>query len=106
MIAVLPIKLDDEKAERARRNHHDALLELQRVVISRENIKTVTFPEGQDVKVAHKLGRAPIMIIPGTVRGAVACGRIDEVLTEDRSKLIILRATGFGADITAEVLVI
>lgn len=106
MISVLSIKLDDENAERARRNHHDALLELQRIVISRENIRTVTLPEGQSVKVQHKLGRAPIMVIPGTVRGAVACGRIDEVLTEDRSKQIILRAIGYGADITAEVLVI
>jgi predicted phosphohydrolase len=106
MISLLPIKLDDDKAERSRRNHHDALLELQRITISRDNIRTVTLVEGADTKVAHKLGKAPTMVIYSPIRGAVAAGRIDEVLTDDRSKQIVLRAIGFGADVTLEVLVI
>lgn len=106
MISVLPVKLDDSKAEQVRRNHHDALLELQRVAISRDNIVTVTLREGQETKVPHRLGRSPTMVIYSPIRGAVATGRIDDVRREDRSKALTLTAIGWGADITLEVLVI
>jgi hypothetical protein len=104
VISLLPIKLDDDKAERVRRNHHDAIKEQQRIVVSSDNVVTATLREGQETSVPHKLGRAPVAFFYSPIRGAVAAGRIDEVPISDQSKHIVLRAIGFGADITLKVL--
>lgn len=103
MVKPLPLKLDDEKAERVRRSHEAALLELQARPASGERIVTVSLADGKATPVAHGLGRAPIMVTPSIVRGAASAGYIVETRDGDRTKAVTLTANGYGATVTLEV---
>jgi hypothetical protein len=105
VIQLLTIKLDDEKAERVRRNTQEALAELQRTPAARAGIvRDVTLADGIATPVPHGLGR-PAFATPSPPRGAVSTGRIEEVRdgTHDRTKYVVLKATGWGATITLDV---
>jgi hypothetical protein len=99
-------QLADPLTEEVRRTHAQAIDALQRDLNERAAvvIENVSLPNATDVTIAHKLGRAPRFIAVSVVRGAAAAGYINEIRgSTDRSKLIVLRATGFGATITADV---
>lgn len=109
MISLLPVKLADELAERVRRNHHDAIVELQRLPLAIAKVLAdKELADGNVTLVAHGLGRVPSFILCSPPRGAVAAGRIDESRdgTFDRTKYIGLRAVGYGASIKVDVLVL
>lgn len=105
MIALLPIKLDDEKAERVRRNTQDAIAELQRLRAAFTTLaKNVVLADGVATPVPHRLGR-PAFAVCSPPRGAVSTGRIEEVRdgNHDRDMYVVLKASDWGASITVDV---
>lgn len=105
----IDIVLDDQNAERVRRNHEERLKQLAgRPAFVLTPIGEVTLPDGTEVIVQHKLGRAPVQVIIGPTRGAVTPGRIEEVRSSsrDRTKVIILRADDMGATVKVDVTVL
>lgn len=99
------IKLADVDAERVRRDHADAIRELQRAlpVI----VKNVVLADSTATHVPNPLGRVPQAVTQSIVRGAIAtAGRISETTDGvDRTRTLVLTATGWGATITIDVLV-
>jgi hypothetical protein len=110
MKAGLPIVLDDEKAERANRNHRERIDELQSLPATGLRVLAgVELADGVATPIAHKLGRAPAWLGVSLVRGAVSTGRIDDTSREggnDRAKFAVLTANGWGATITVDLLVL
>lgn len=101
-------KLDDPQADRTRRQHELAITELQkRPGVGMEIVAGVTLADGIATPVAHKLGHVPSFVAPSAPRGPVSAGYIEEVRssTYDRSKVVLLKATGYGATITVDVMV-
>lgn len=106
MISLLPITLVDNTNERVRRNHAEAIVELQKGPCASTRILTdVELQDGVTTKIPHTLGRKPLMTIVSPARGAVSSGRIEEVRdgSYDRGQYIALKATGWGATITVDI---
>lgn len=107
MKSLQTIKLADENAERVRRNHAEAIVELQQSPLAGARVLTVVLADGQAVPVSHRLGRAPLAVIPSAVRGAVTTGRIEEIRGGTRrDQTITLKASDWGGTIECEVLVL
>jgi hypothetical protein len=109
VVKLLDIELEDERAERARRSHASAITELQTGPLAGAKvIAGISLPDGELRTVAHKLGRAPRWVGVSVVRGASTAG----VITETRggqynaSQLLALTASGYGATITVDLLVL
>lgn len=103
------IKLDDDAAERVRRSHAQAISNLQTMPsASMVVIPNVSLADTVATPVAHTLGRAPTFVRESTPRGAVSAGRIDEIRDNsvDRTRFVLLKATGFGATITVDIQVL
>src|SRR5882762_9099909 len=102
--------LDDNLAERARRNHEDAIAELQTAAQGIPSvIATVQLADATITTIAHGLGRAPRWIGVSVQRGGTTTGRITDLSRNgdyDRSKLIALRADGYTATITVDLAVL
>ena len=98
---------DDPATEQIRREHHDKIVELQQQPAAGIGIVAgVTLVDTVTTAVPHKLGRVPIFVVPSIVRGATATGRIVESRSAatDRTKYVLLTATGHGATITLDLL--
>ena len=106
MVNVLDLKLGDDDAERVRRSHSEAIKEGQRSLP--RVIANVTLANGAATTVAHGAGKPPRAIIPSAIRGAVSAGFIVETRPSgvDRSKTVVLQASGYGATITIDLVVI
>lgn len=104
-IQPLDIRLDDEKAERARRNLDDRVKQLA-IRGALVPLGEVSLADGVTLQLAHRLGRVPTMVVLSPPRGAVTSGRIEEIRTGDRSKSLRLKATGWGATIQVDVAVL
>lgn len=101
-------ELGDIAAERARRQHDAAITELQkRPAYGLHVLPAIQLADGIATPVAHKLGRAPAFVQTSCPRGPSSSGRIEEVRSTvyDRSKVVVLKATGWGATITVDVMV-
>lgn len=107
MIALLAAVLPDELLERVRSNIVGAIAELQRIRIVRAAVlEDVELADGVEMQVSHTLGRRALVFV-SAVRGATTTGRIDEIRDEvDRTKFVKLKASGFGATITVDLLVV
>jgi hypothetical protein len=101
---ILGITLAEETAERVRRSHHEAIRELQQAPMAGARVvKNITLVDGIETSVAHGLGREPTMFYLSPPRGPSSTGRIEEVRgTQDRSKLVVIKASGMGATITVD----
>lgn len=99
------IKLADVDAERVRRDHADAIKEQQALwpVI----VKNVVLVDSVATHVPNPLGRVPRAVTTSIVRGAIAtAGRISETTDGvDRTRTLVITATGWGATITVDLLV-
>lgn len=105
MITLLAIRLVDEALERVRRNHHDAISELQRTKgVQARYVLDVELEDGIATPVFHGLGR-PAFATHAPPRGPSATGRIEEIRdgSYDRSKYVVLKATGYGATVTVDL---
>ena len=108
MSSVFTSPLPDLDAERVRREHDEKLRTLQkRPGVLLEVLPDIELADGAVVYVKHGLGRAPRWASASTVRGAVTAGAINELRAGiDRTKVIALQASGFGATITIDLAVI
>lgn len=109
MIALLRTTIDERTSpqdlERIRQNVTDALRELQQAPAARARIiRDIALADGVATPIAHGLGR-PAFVTHSPPRGATATGRIEEVRdgSHDRTKYVVLKATGFVATITIDL---
>jgi len=113
VIRPLDIRLDGD-AERVRQSHADAIREIQDLPMSSVRvIADVVLPNGSGVQVAHKLGRRPLACFVSPPRGAAATGQVQDFgqrtptgAPNDLTQTLSLRATGFGADIRVDIMVL
>lgn len=114
MKRVLNKRLADETADAVRRSEAEAIGELQGLpAAGMKVIAGVELPDSTDVPVNHKLGKAPTWLRESAVRGAATAGVVVDLGSRntaggsvDRSQTVVLRATGYGATITVDVLVV
>lgn len=91
-------------AEVVRREHERAIRELQALPTADVAIiSDISLVDGVETPVAHRLGRLPRMLSVSPPRGASSTGRIEEVRTGDRTQVVTLKATGWGATITVDI---
>ncbi len=109
MVSLLPIALDrdatPQQLERVRRNHHDAIAEIQRQrSVSSRIIENVTLADGAATPIPHGMGRK-VFATHTPPRGAVTAGVITEVRdgSHDPTKYVVLQADGYGATITTDL---
>ena len=107
LIAAILERLDNPQLARVVENIQRRIDELQRQPAVKARIIEVTLVNATATPIAHGLGRAPVMVIPSAPRGATSAGRIDEVRSDstDRTKTVVLKATGYGATITLDLMV-
>ena len=104
MVKPLPLKLDDETAERVRDSHHKAIEEMQSLPGVRTRIVPgVSLVDGVATPVSHKLGRIPLFVTASIPRGAVSAGYIVETSRDAQS--VTLTANGYGATIVVDLAV-
>lgn len=105
MKAPITPRLDGD-AERVRREHEQAIRALQDLPgTATRIINDVGLTDGVETPIAHGLGRVPRMVTPSPPRGPSSTGRIEEVRSSshDRTKFVVLKASGWGATITVDV---
>lgn len=92
--------------ERIRRNHAEAIRELQLGPLARAVIiRDVVLADGVATPIAHKQGKA-VFAIPSAPRGPSTSGRIEELRDGyNLTQFVVLKASGWGASITIDVLV-
>ncbi len=88
-----------------RRNLEACILEIQNSPAMAERICSgVELADGVETTIAHKLGRAPRFVRESCPRNAVSTGRVEEVRgTHDRTQVVVLKASGWGATIIVDV---
>lgn len=107
MKALLALTLADADADRVRRNHAEAITELQATPAAGARVlRGVELADGIDTPVAHGLPRAPSFVTCSVPRGAIAAGYLEEVRSGTDRRAVVLRATGYGATVTVDVLVL
>lgn len=103
----LDVRLSEATAERVRRERDEALNELQRTpAASGRIIEGVELPDAVDVRVPHGLGRPARVFISPPRGGASNTGRITdrtEILGEDRTKYVVLRASGWSITLVVDI---
>jgi hypothetical protein len=109
MVTLLPLTIKEPVSatdlERLRRNHHDAIAELQAGPSARARIiRDVTLADGIATPIAHGLGR-PAFVTHSPPRGPVAAGWIEEVRdgNHDRTKYVVLKANSYGGPVTVDL---
>lgn len=109
MKAIVPIKLDDAKAEQVNQNHAQAIAELQKQpAIGLVVVASQTLPNATPALIPHPLGRAPTFVQTSIIRVASATAGLITELRDgsfDRTKYIKLLAGGYGGPIIVDVLV-
>lgn len=100
--------LADATAEQVRRSHHDALSELQASPLAGAKVVSVKLENGKATTVSHGLGRVPKAVLVSVVRGATtSAGYIKETREAvDPSKAVMLTASGYGATVQVDVVLL
>lgn len=112
MRAPLDLRLADAAAEQVRRSHAQAIAEMQGIPVLGLRVLTVEIPNASEIRLAHRLGRRPQMVLVSVPRGAISVGIVRDTTAApttgsapDPTSLLCLRADGFGATITVDVAV-
>lgn len=110
MVKPISLRLDDDASERVRRSHEVAIQELQSQPFTGAVIIPVVLKDGVATTIAHTLGRPPVFVRESAPRGSggatpLTAGLVEEVRTagQDRSKVVVLIASGYGQAITVDV---
>lgn len=106
-------RLEDAKAEQARREHERAIAELQGLLAAGMHvIQDVEIGSNSSVQAPHNLGRAPVFVQVSSPRNSdgtdfASTGRIVELrgATYDRTRFVTLQATGWGRSVLVDILV-
>lgn len=102
------VKLDDPDAERIRQNHDERIAELQQLPgAGLVGLGQFQLVDSVETTIPNPLNRKPTQVIVSPPRGAVTTGRIEEVRDGkyDRTRILVLKATGWGASIFVDVAV-
>lgn len=107
--AVAP-RLDDRKADEVARDHARRIGALQNLPAAGLKVITgVSLADGVETLVLHRLGVAPSAVLVSAPRGSIAStGHVEERRTSttlDRKNYVALYATGWGATITVDLVV-
>lgn len=107
MITLIATTLRDELLERIRQNFYDAIRELQLLPAAQlALIENVELADGIPTPIAHGRGRK-VRVFVSPVRGASTSGRIEEMRDGYRRDThVTLKATGFGATVTVDLVVL
>ena len=102
---------EDPKVERAFQDHKATIDKLaDRPGVNMAILSDVVLYDGIETPVPHKLGKAPSAVSITAVRGQLTAGVVEDVRTltgtYDRAKFVTLKASGYGATITVDVLVV
>lgn len=100
--------LDGEVGKLAR-DHHEKIVALQRMPAAELGVLAgVQLADGVETPVAHGLGRAPKFVRESCVRGAISVGCVNHMpsTSHDPKQYVVLRADGFGATITCDLVVL
>ncbi len=95
-------------AEKTRRAHEECILEIQsQPGVGARVIADVILLDGEARTIAHRLGRKPAFVRESTPRGAIASGRVEEIRdgSQDRTQVIVIKATGYGGPITVDLVI-
>lgn len=108
MTKILDTKIGDPALDNAIRNVRDAVKEhASSPFLGAVFVKDVTIADGAFVPVSHGLGRTPNIVIVSPPRNPTSTGRVVEVRDGfDRTKMVKLHASGWGATITVDVLIV
>lgn len=109
------VRIADEATERVRRNHEERLTQLEGQLAPLV-ISGVKLANTINVVVPHRLGRRPRYVGVSCVRGALSTGIVRDVTDRsvpgifnqpvDETQVVVLRADGFGATVTVDLLVL
>ena len=100
---------DDPKVERALQDHRATIDKVAaQPGVGMVVLGAVELADGVETPVPHKLGKAPGAVWHSAVRGSVTAGCIEDVRTGgyDRAKFVTLKASGYGATVTVDVIVV
>jgi hypothetical protein len=107
LIPPTAVRLDDDKAERVRRNHDERIRELQAVPVVRGNlIKGIELADATTTPISHGLGRrATVFVSPAQATSGATTGRIREIRSADydQRKFVVLQADGWGETVTVDL---
>ncbi len=101
-------KLDDAKADEARRAIVEKVSELQKLpLVDSQIVEDIELANGVETQVAHKLGRRPKHVSISCVRGASTVGMVQEVRggNADPTQVVVLVASGYGATIKCSAVI-
>ena len=102
-------RLTDPTLDKVRHEITSAVEELQGLPgASIRIIRDVSLADGIETHVAHGLGRPAIWVRESSPRNPVTLGLVEEIRTGagDRSKVAVLRASGWGGTIICDVAVL
>ncbi len=101
---------DDPKIERAIEDHRKTIDKVAaQPGVGLAVLPDVVLLDGIATPVPHKMGKAPSAVSITAVRGQLTAGVVEDVRSAsgfDRGKFITLKASGYGATITVDVLVV
>lgn len=100
--------LPDPALESVRQDLTAIVSEIQQLPFaSMRVVQGVVLDDGVETPVSHGLGRPPVWVRESAPRGPMTAGIVEEVRTGgiDRRKSVLLKASGWGASITVDVLV-
>lgn len=106
----LKTRLRDPEAEEVRRNHEQRLSELLELPCVRlKSLGEFELEDGVPKTIAHGLDRKPEQIIISPPRGSsLTAGLVQEIREAafNRAKVIVLKASDFGATVRVDVSVL
>lgn len=106
---VLEVRLNDEPAERLRRADAQVLRALQGSPLAHARVLTgIELASSTTTPIAHGLGRRYTAVFVSPPRGPSSTGRIEEIRSDahDPRQVVALRATGFGATVTVDLVIL
>ncbi len=108
MRRLIQVHLPDPTLERVRQDLVAAVDELQSMPLAAARVVSgVVLADGVATPVAHGLGRPATWVRESCPRNPISTGRVEEIRTgsHDRSKFVVLKATGWGATITVDIVI-
>ncbi len=102
-------RIKDEAVDRVLRNIQARIDQVQRIpIVGGVLFRDVEIGNNGNRWIRHSLGRRAAVLVSPPRGGASTSGRITDItedagVSEDRTKVVVLRAAGWGTDITVDV---
>jgi hypothetical protein len=105
-IQLQDIEVTDADTDRALRNIREVISDMKIARSLVKELRGVVLADGVETPVRHGVGRA-VRVFVSPTRGASSTGRIDEIRERQypREDVVVLKASGYGATVTVDLLV-